>query len=135
MRNSLIYHQKTKVVMGDDPPKSERKQDPSPEFEKDDNKLQFKYLGNEALQSVINDDKESIDTGKLLNEAYDNSISSFVPDIMFEQLVNNYSLAKQIYGPKLLKSLTGYDENYLDKNINIPEFQRDIKNNIKRVNR
>lgn len=52
---------------------------------------------------------------------------------MFENLVNNYNTTKNITGKTMLRELTGYDPNYIDKNINIPEFKRELKEKIKKT--
>ena len=90
---------------------------------------------DKLMHSVLENDKDKIDDGKILNEALNNSMSSFSPDLMFEQFVNNYSLAENIYGETLLGLLSGYDSSYAKRNIKIPEFQKEMKNNIdKKVN-
>ena len=86
---------------------------------------------DKLMHSVLENDKETIEDGKILNEALNQSIHSFTPDLMIEQYVNNYSLAENIYGPKLLSVISGYEEEYVKKNIQIPEFQREISKKIK----
>ena len=49
---------------------------------------------------------------------------------MFEQLVKNYAMAKKLYGETIIKAVSGYDESYVERNIQIPEFQRDLKSKI-----
>ena len=96
------------------------------------------YSGNLARQreedklmkSVLENDKEVIEKGKLLNEALNNNLDSFVPDLMFKQLVNNYSLAEKLYGQSIIKLISGYNPNYVQKNITIPEFRRELKEKI-----
>ncbi len=85
---------------------------------------------DKLMRSVLENDKDTIDEGKLLNNAINQGISSFSPDMMFEQLVNNYSLANQIYGPSLIRLISGYNPDYIEKNINIPEFRKEIKEKI-----
>jgi len=46
-------------------------------------------------------------------------------------MVNNYSSAKKLLGETLIRELTGYEPGYIDKNINIPEFKRELKERIK----
>ncbi|MEK6857192.1 MAG: VWA domain-containing protein, partial [Nanoarchaeota archaeon] len=57
-------------------------------------------------------------------------IGGFTPDAFFETLVKNYSAAKKIYGERLLRLLTGYSGENIERNLKIPEFQREIKKNI-----
>ncbi|MGE0793594.1 MAG: VWA domain-containing protein [Candidatus Woesearchaeota archaeon] len=51
--------------------------------------------------------------------------------MMFEQMVNNYQNAEKLFGQTMIRELTGYDPKYLDKNVKIPEFQRELKKRIK----
>ena len=85
---------------------------------------------DKLMSSVMQNDKETVEDGKIVKEALNQSVSSFTPDLMIEQHVNNFSLAENIYGPKLLSVLAGYDDSYVKKNINIPEFQRELKKRI-----
>lgn len=82
------------------------------------------------MRSVMEHDGEDIDDGKLLAESFDYNLSSFQPDLLFEQLVKDYKRAKKLYGPTLIRELTGYDDEYVEKNINIPEFQKHIQQRI-----
>ncbi|MFH1641796.1 MAG: VWA domain-containing protein [Nanoarchaeota archaeon] len=82
------------------------------------------------MRSVLDNDKETIKEGKLIKEALNVGLNSFSPDLMFEQLVKNYSITKKLYGPTLIRELSGYDDKYIDENIRIPEFQKEIKKNI-----
>ena len=93
-------------------------------------KLKFQSEENKLMHSVLENDKETIDDGKLIKEAINQGIGSSTPDLIFEQLVKNYSIAKQIFGPSLIRLLTGYDENYVSRNIKIPEFQKELRKNV-----
>ncbi|MEA2036353.1 MAG: VWA domain-containing protein [Nanoarchaeota archaeon] len=93
-------------------------------------KLKKQDEENKLMNSVLDNDKDTIDDGKTIKEALNQGISCFTPDLMFEQLVKNYSIAKQLYGPTLIKQLTTYDERYVNRNIRIPEFQKELKKNI-----
>ncbi|HLD86885.1 MAG TPA: VWA domain-containing protein, partial [Candidatus Nanoarchaeia archaeon] len=79
---------------------------------------------------VLENDKKAIDAGKMVNEATNQGLSAFTPYMMFSQLVKNYSLAKQLYGETLLKLATGYDPDYIKKNIGIPEFRKELQQRI-----
>ena len=83
------------------------------------------------LHTQIDIDKEKIDKARLLSDAINNNISSFSPEMSFEKLVNNYSSAKKLFGETLIRELTGYDPGFVEKNINIPEFKRELKERIK----
>ena len=95
-----------------------------------DGKLQFQAMDDKLMHSVMENDQQTIEQGKLLNDAMNNNISAFTPDLMMEQMVKNFKLAKQIYGQKLIRALTGFDDGYVEKNVRIPEFQRDLKKKI-----
>jgi len=84
------------------------------------------------MHSVLENDKETIDDGKLIKDALNLGLNSFTPDLIFGQLVKNYSIAKKLYGQTLIRQLTDFDESYVEKNIRIPEFQREIKKNIEK---
>ena len=108
---------------------------PSPkkeEAEELSGKLRKDNRDDKLLHSKVPLDKEKIDKGKLLKDAINNNISSFCPDTSFENLVNNYHTAKKLTGETMIRELTGYDPGYVDKNINIPEFKRELKDRIKK---
>lgn len=85
---------------------------------------------NKLMHSVLENDQETIDEGKLLSESINQNLSSFVPDMMFKNMVNDYKLAKQLYGEVIIRKLTGYDPGFVEKNIRIPEFQEELKKRI-----
>jgi len=93
-------------------------------------KLAFQQLEDKLMHSVLENDKKTIDSGKLISDAINQGMSSFTPDLMFEQLVKNYTLAKQIYGESIIRLVSGYEPDYVKKNIGIPEFQRELKEKI-----
>ncbi|MBW2990912.1 VWA domain-containing protein [Candidatus Woesearchaeota archaeon] len=100
-------------------------------------KLSRQSKENKLMHSVLENDKEIIDEGKLLSESINQNLSSFVPDMMFKNMVNDYKLAKQLYGEVIIRKLTGYEPGFVEKNIKIPEFQEELKkrieDNIKRL--
>ena len=93
-------------------------------------KLSFQQLEDKFMHSVMENDKKTIDTGKLINEAINQGVSSFSPDMIFEQLVKNYTIAKQIFGESLIRLVSGYEPDYIKKNVGIPEFQKELKSKI-----
>ncbi len=95
-------------------------------------KLSSQNIEKKLMHSVLQNDKKLIEQGKILNDAINQGLNSFSPDIMFQQLVKNYSVAKQIYGPSLIKLIGGYNPDYIKKNINIPEFQKELKERIEK---
>lgn len=106
-------------------PKKEKAEEMSGKLRKDNRE-------DKLLHSKVPIDKDKIDKGKLLKDAINNNISSFSPDTSFENLVNNYHTAKKLTGETMIRELTGYDPGYVDKNINIPEFKRELKDRIKK---
>ncbi len=82
------------------------------------------------LSSLAKKEKTTVEHGQLLNEAFNQGISSFTPDLLYEHIVKNHSAAKQLFGPKLLRLLTGHSDSYLEKNIKIPEFRKSLKQEI-----
>jgi len=100
------------------------------EIEELTGKLKISDEAKKLMRSVMENDKETIDEGKLIKEAYNRGISSFTPSMMFEKLVKNFSLAKQLYGETMIRLLTGYDPSYIEKNISVPEFKKLLKKAI-----
>jgi Mg-chelatase subunit ChlD len=93
-------------------------------------KLSKQAEHDKLMNSVLENDKDTIDDGKLLNNAINGGLGAFNPDMLFEQLIKDYSMAKHIYGEKIIHSISGYDPKYIEKNINIPEFRRELKQKI-----
>ncbi len=83
------------------------------------------------MHSVIANDRKEVEKGKVLKESINQGIGAFNPDMMYEKLVKDYSLAEQLYGEKLLQYVSGYDSRYLERNINVPEFRKVLKDKIK----
>ena len=93
-------------------------------------KLAFQQLEDKFMHSVVENDKKIIDSGKLISDAINQGMSSFSPDLMFEQLVKNYTIAKHIYGESIIRLVSEYEPDYIKKNIGIPEFQKELKEKI-----
>lgn len=96
-----------------------------------DGKLKSQNEYDKLMHSVVEADKDTIDAGKLLADSINQGMGSFTPDLMFEQLVKNYSMAKKLFGETLIREATGYDPDYIQKNIRIPEFQRELQKKLK----
>ena len=128
MRIFRINYQQTKEVLGDN---SSEKQEEKHKYEEetDEENLPGKLSG-EMLKAIMDGDKETRDDGKIMQEALDHSMGSLNPDMFFEQMVNNFSNAKNIYGKSMLRLVTGKSDEYLQKNIKIPEFQRELQKEI-----
>lgn len=86
---------------------------------------------DEALMhSVMQNDKSTIDDGKLIADAFNRGLGNFTPDLFFEQMVKNYTLAKQLFGDTILRLVSGYNPDYIEKNLPIPEFRKELRANI-----
>ncbi|MBN1175734.1 VWA domain-containing protein [Candidatus Woesearchaeota archaeon] len=81
--------------------------------------------------SVMEVDTDNIDDGVVVEEAFNQNIGSFLPDVMFKELVKDYKNAKKLYGETLIRELSGYDPRFIDKNAKIPEFQRELQKKLK----
>jgi Mg-chelatase subunit ChlD len=102
------------------------------EIEESAGKLSSQQEEKKLMRSVLGNDKETIVKGKLIKDSINQGLSSFTPDLIYQQLVKNYSMAKHIFGPSLLKLATGYNSDYIKKNINIPEFQKELRFRIQK---
>ncbi|MBS3131813.1 VWA domain-containing protein [Candidatus Woesearchaeota archaeon] len=87
---------------------------------------------DKLMHSVLENDKKVIKEGMMIQEALNQGLNSFTPDIMFQQITKNYQTAKQIYGESLLKLISGFNPEYIQKNLKIPEFRRELKDRIER---
>ncbi|MBL7055826.1 VWA domain-containing protein [Candidatus Woesearchaeota archaeon] len=79
------------------------------------------------MRSVLENDKEIIEDGKLISDSINQGLQSFTPDLLYDQLTKNYNVAKQIFGPSMIKLASGYNPDYVKKNVNIPEFRKELK--------
>ena len=93
-------------------------------------KLASQNEEQKLMHLVMENDKEIVQEGRLIKEALNQGISSFTMDMVFEQLVKNYSLAKQLFGEAMIRELTGYRPEYVRKNIHVPEFQKELRASI-----
>lgn len=95
-------------------------------------KLGFQKIEDKLMHSVLQNDKETIEKGKIINDGINQGLNSLTPSLMFQQLVKDYQTAKQIYGDSLIRLLSGYNPDYVKRNINIPEFQKELKKRIEK---
>ncbi|MBW2968114.1 VWA domain-containing protein [Candidatus Woesearchaeota archaeon] len=93
-------------------------------------KLDFQAVDDKLMHSVLENDQQKIDAGLLVEEAINRGIGAFNPDMMFEKLVKNYTMTKSLFGEALIRAVSGYDPEYLEKNLGIPEFQRELHKKI-----
>lgn len=93
-------------------------------------KLEFNNLDERLMHSVLNNDSQKIEEGKIIQDALSQGIGAFTPDLLFEKLVKNYKMTKKILGESLIRYLSGYDPAYIERNLGIPEFVRHLKERI-----
>lgn len=98
--------------------------------EEQNGKLASQLEEQKLMHSVLQNDKTIIDEGKIIQESFNRGIGSFTPDIMFEHIVKNYSMATQLFGETLIKLLLGYETTSLQRNLRIPEFTKELKKKI-----
>src|SRR3989344_4053146 len=92
-------------------------------------KLGLTELGQGLMHSVL-ETSEKTDDGKLIKEAINQGFGAFVPDFIYQQFVQNYSYAEKLYGKTFVNLVSGYDADYVGRNVKIPEFQRELKKKI-----
>src|SRR3989338_7497429 len=124
----LKFLRKKKVIYFDSPQHIDEKDD----IEELKGSLSTQNAEDKLMRSVLENDKEAIEKGKLISDSINQGLQSFTPDLIYQQLVKSYSMAKHIYGPSLLKLATGYNPDYIRKNINIPEFQNELRFRIEK---
>ncbi len=83
------------------------------------------------MHSVIENDKDTIENGKIVSEMVDYGLRKINSSLLYENLIENYRNAEKLYGETLIREVTGYSPDYIKKNISIPEFRRELKNKIK----
>jgi Mg-chelatase subunit ChlD len=84
------------------------------------------------MHSIMENDEQKIDDGKLLAESVDYALGSFTPDLMFEKLVQNYRNAQRLFGPTIIRELTGYEGGFIERNLKVNEFREELRRNIHR---
>ena len=75
------------------------------EIEELTGKLSQQQEENKLMRSVLENDKDTIDKGKLISDSINQGLNSFTPDLIYQQLVKNYSMAKHIFGPSIRRNL------------------------------
>jgi Mg-chelatase subunit ChlD len=71
----------------------------------------------------------------MLESGINQGLFAFNPEMMYESIVRDLTMAEKIYGESFLRYASGYDGNALKKNIKFPEFQREVKNKLKQKER
>ena len=86
--------------------------------------------------SILENDEQTIDDGKLLADSVDYALGTFTPDLFFEKLVKDYKSAQRLFGPTIIRELSGYDGGYIERNVKVTEFREEMRKNIQRnINR
>ena len=93
-------------------------------------KLKMQDVDEKLMHSVLENDQDVIEEGLLIEEAINRGVGAFTPDMMFEKLVKNFTMTKSLMGQALIRAVSGYDPEYLEKNVGIPEFQRELRKKI-----
>jgi Mg-chelatase subunit ChlD len=112
-------------------PDSEKEVKEAEAIEELDGKLAKQNQENKLMHSVLECDKETIDDGKLLSESFNQSLGSFTPSMIFQNLVSNFKIAKYLYGETIIREVTGYDPRFIENNVRDPEFRKELEKNIK----
>ena len=95
-------------------------------------KLEAQSEEQKLMRSVLENDEQTIEEGRVVQDALNAGVGNFSPDIMFEKLVKNYEEATELYGETILREATGYEPSELERNIRLPEFKRMLKEEMTR---
>jgi magnesium chelatase subunit I len=79
-------------------------------------------------KSVVYDSDSS--KARLIGDAINSNLSVFIPDLLFEKFVKNFKSAKDLFGESFVRALFGFDSDYIEKNINLPEFRKILRENL-----
>ncbi len=79
--------------------------------------------------SLKKDKQDILENAFLIADAVNNN-TFLDSNRLFNNLVNDLKYSNKITGAKLIEKLTGYNEDYIKKNINLPEFRNEIKKKI-----
>ena len=66
------------------------------------------------MHSILEDDKEKISDGKIISETINQGIGSLTPDMVMENLIRDYKMAKKLYGETIIRELSGYSPDYIE---------------------
>ncbi len=83
------------------------------------------------MKSILEDDGNTIDNAHLILEAINQGIGALTPELMLEQIVKNFKLTKQLIGPTIMRAITGYEPDQLERNLHIPEFRQEVRERIR----
>lgn len=82
------------------------------------------------MRSVLENDRDTIDDGKLITDAINAGMGSFVPDLLFSSLTKNYKNAERLMGETIIRELSGFEPGFVEKNVAIPEFRRELQKRL-----
>jgi len=98
-------------------------------LEKEENfEIESKEKGSQ-FGSLKNQKENYFENAKLIMDSINRDVF-LNSNKIFENLVKSFSLTKKNLGAEFIKRLTGYDEKYIERNIRIPEFQKELKSRI-----
>lgn len=83
------------------------------------------------MNTVLEGDGENVDLGNMVLDSTSNGASVFTPELLMEKFVKDYRAAEKILGPSLIRRLSGFDPSFVEKNVNIPEFRRELEKQIR----
>ena len=95
-----------------------------------DGKMDSDFDDEHLAHSVVDVDMDDIDEGMLVDAAFNNNKGSFMPDMMFKDMVRNFKNAEKLYGQTFIRQVSGYDPRYIQNNIKVPEFQKELQKNL-----
>ncbi len=99
------------------------------EIEEKEGSLATSPERDKLLHSALAEEK--VKKGKLISAGMNQAVNSFIPSMFFEKITTNYKTAEKLYGETMIRELTGYEPDYVKKNLKIPEFREEMKSNIK----
>lgn len=92
--------------------------------------LDFQLLEPKLMHSVIESDEQVVSEGLIVTAMLNHNLQSFSPDLIMQQYVRDYKTAENLFGQRFLVQLSGYDERYLQRNLNIPEFRKELRKKL-----
>ena len=107
------------VVLFGEPPKADG-----------DKSSPFGDIDGDLMGSILDGAGEKTDDARLVEEAVNQNVGSFTPDIFMEN-IKSFQNAKRLYGDRLLRLLSGFDSDYLEQNLGIPEFRKELFEKIR----
>lgn len=91
-----------------------------------------KSAEEKLMHSVMENDQQTVAEGKLVLDSLNIGLGNFTPDLFYEKLVENYEETAELYGETILREITGFEADSLERNIRIPEFKRVLKEQLTR---